>query len=274
MKTDETKGDYVTEAEEALQMLGKGYNSDPIPPTQFISTISGVTPTPDTLVYEYGYVTALVWGRVWRYCQMFDGVCRASLDTIGAGLGMSGKTITRHVETLCQDGYLYDLTPDLRNKPHIYTDTGKLKVRISFEVGRTESPTRSDLKSVEESTTNRGEVPLNIFTHYESNIGVLTPMIADALKDAEKVYPAGWIVEALALAVTNNKRNWRYCEAILKRWKESGKDEGKGKLKPERPEYKKLDQQNVNAVPNPFKKPLKIIHQIGETFTGGEKVEA
>jgi len=63
---------------------------------------------------------------------------------------------------------------------------------------------------------------LNIYQLYEENIGPLTPMIADTLKDAEQEYPAKWIEEAFELAVKANARNWRYAEAILKRWKEEG----------------------------------------------------
>jgi len=62
----------------------------------------------------------------------------------------------------------------------------------------------------------------NIFKLYEENIGPLTPLIADALKDAEQTYPPEWVTEALEIAVKNNKRNWRYVEAILKRWKVEG----------------------------------------------------
>jgi DNA replication protein len=65
----------------------------------------------------------------------------------------------------------------------------------------------------------------NIFRLYEENIGPLTPLIADALKDAEQIYSAEWIAETIDLAVRNNKRSWRYCEAILKRWKEEGRGE-------------------------------------------------
>jgi len=71
-------------------------------------------------------------------------------------------------------------------------------------------------------------VPLerpNIFRLYEENIGPLTPLIADALKDAEETYPAEWVADTIGLAVKNNKRSWRYCEAILKRWKEEGRGE-------------------------------------------------
>ena len=62
----------------------------------------------------------------------------------------------------------------------------------------------------------------NIFKMYEENIGPLTPIIADALKDAEKTYKPEWVAEALEVAVKNNKRNWKYVEAILRRWKEEG----------------------------------------------------
>jgi DnaD/phage-associated family protein len=67
----------------------------------------------------------------------------------------------------------------------------------------------------------------NIFQLYEANIGPLTPLIADALRDAEKTYNADWIEEAFRIAVERNKRNWHYIEAILQRWQEGGHDERK-----------------------------------------------
>ncbi len=67
----------------------------------------------------------------------------------------------------------------------------------------------------------------NVFKLYEENIGPLTPMIADMLKDAEETYSDEWVAEALEIAVTRNVRNWKYVEAILKRWKEKGKYEGR-----------------------------------------------
>jgi DnaD/phage-associated family protein len=65
----------------------------------------------------------------------------------------------------------------------------------------------------------------NIFRLYEENIGPLTPLIADALKDAEETYSAEWVADTIELAVKNNKRSWKYCEAILRRWKEEGRGE-------------------------------------------------
>jgi len=67
---------------------------------------------------------------------------------------------------------------------------------------------------------------LNIFALYEQNIGMITPMIAEELKEAEKLYPPQWIEEAFKEAVTLNKRNWRYIARILERWASEGKDIG------------------------------------------------
>jgi DnaD/phage-associated family protein len=67
----------------------------------------------------------------------------------------------------------------------------------------------------------------NIFRLYEEHIGPLTPMIAESLREAEELYPAQWIEDAIRAAVENNKRSWRYAEAILRRWQEKGRDERK-----------------------------------------------
>jgi DNA replication protein len=67
---------------------------------------------------------------------------------------------------------------------------------------------------------------INIFALYEQNIGIITPMIAEELKEAEKIYPPRWIAEAFKEAVALNKRSWRYIARILERWANEGKDSG------------------------------------------------
>lgn len=66
----------------------------------------------------------------------------------------------------------------------------------------------------------------NVFVLYEQNIGQLTPLIADQLRDAEDSYPLSWIEEAIELAVENNVRKWRYVHSILERWRQEGKRDG------------------------------------------------
>ncbi|MBT9163750.1 MAG: hypothetical protein DDT24_00670 [Chloroflexi bacterium] len=72
----------------------------------------------------------------------------------------------------------------------------------------------------------------NIFTLYEENIGLLTPLIAEDLKEAEKLYPASWIEDAFRESVRLNKRNWRYISRILERWALRGKDYGTARESP------------------------------------------
>jgi len=70
---------------------------------------------------------------------------------------------------------------------------------------------------------------INIFALYEQNIGIITPMIAEELKEADKLYPPQWIEDAFKEAVTLNKRSWKYIARILERWASEGKDSGEYK---------------------------------------------
>jgi DnaD/phage-associated family protein len=78
-----------------------------------------------------------------------------------------------------------------------------------------------------------------LYRNYEKEIGVISPAIADELKDfsaycRESNVPVGWISEAFAEAAKNNKRNWAYVKAILKTWVEQGKGTGKAKPRGQR----------------------------------------
>jgi DnaD/phage-associated family protein len=73
-----------------------------------------------------------------------------------------------------------------------------------------------------EETTPRSDV----FRLYEENIGIITPLIAEELQDAEQTYPSSWIGDAIQEAVQQNKRSWRYIAAILRRWAQEGRSGG------------------------------------------------
>ena len=89
---------------------------------------NGFTPVIDVVANELGLVPAAVYGVVWRYCQGERRVCYASLDTMAEQLGVGRSTVQRHLQALCDAGYLEDTTPDLRNKPHTYRDTGRAQI--------------------------------------------------------------------------------------------------------------------------------------------------
>lgn len=64
----------------------------------------------------------------------------------------------------------------------------------------------------------------NIFVMYEQNISMMSPMVAEQLRDMEKTYSPDWIEEAFEIAVSKNARNLKYIQAILKRWETEGRD--------------------------------------------------
>ncbi len=76
--------------------------------------------------------------------------------------------------------------------------------------------------SLREAAPAGGGLPSSIFRLYEDNIGTITPLIAEELRQAEERYPWSWIEAAFREAVEMNKRSWRYIKAILRRWEVEG----------------------------------------------------
>jgi DNA replication protein len=66
----------------------------------------------------------------------------------------------------------------------------------------------------------------DIYTLYEQNVGMLTPLVADELKDAEKLYSADWIRDAIKEAALHNKRSIKYITKILENWSVEGRSDG------------------------------------------------
>ncbi|MDD4873889.1 MAG: DnaD domain protein [Dehalococcoidales bacterium] len=95
------------------------------------------------------------------------------------------------------------------------------------------STDKSTDKSTTTATTNDtfpGDVNENgnLFKLYETEVGALTPIIVENLKDAINRYPLDWFGFAFREAALLNKRNWRYIQAILERWKIEGFKPPKG----------------------------------------------
>ena len=77
----------------------------------------------------------------------------------------------------------------------------------------------------------------NIYSLYEDNIGLLSPIIAEQLNEAEELYPAEWIEDAFREAVSLNKRSWRYISRILERWEREGRGDGEPGRHPKKAGY-------------------------------------
>ena len=77
------------------------------------------------------------------------------------------------------------------------------------------------------------EAAPNIFALYESNIGSITPLLVDELREAEGQFPMEWIEAAFREAAELNKRSWRYVRAILQRWETEGRGHEEHRRDPE-----------------------------------------
>ncbi len=153
---------------------------------------------------------------IWRI-EHIEGNLHAlrEADFEAGSLGLSVKQIGHGLKKSLERGTLLKSTRE-----------AKVLYFINSPRGRAAAEAFAKGQSNESAQVGFGprEKP-NIFKLYEENIGPLTPLIADTLKDAEGLYYAEWITDAIGLAVKNNKRNWKYIEAILKRWKDEGRAE-------------------------------------------------
>jgi DNA replication protein len=84
------------------------------------------------------------------------------------------------------------------------------------------------------------ETAPSVFSLYEKNIGMLTPLLTDQIDTAMELYPLDWIEDAIREAVTYNKRNWRYVQRVLENWSVNGRGEGN------------RDASNRGSAPEPF----------------------
>ncbi len=103
----------------------------------------------------------------------------------------------------------------------IYLNSESIRERIE----------KSDLnvESTEADQWENNHDVINIYSFYEQNIGIITPHVAELIKEAENLYPVEWIEDAIKQSLVQNKRNWAYISSILNRWKIEGRDNGEHK---------------------------------------------
>jgi len=135
------------------------------------------------------------------------------------------KVLHRALEMAAERGTILNLALDRDGVPEdIYFLNTESDRQVIARIQKGEL-NLSGLKAREPAYVDTEEPP-DIFSLYEQNIGMLTPMIADELRDAEQLYPQYWIRDAIKEAVTFNKRSWRYIAKILENWSTEGKSDG------------------------------------------------
>ncbi len=136
-----------------------------------------------------------------------------SVEALGAGLAAAVARgtflqLTLDVDGKREDAYFLDGEDDRRTVARIRN--GELAL--------------TGIKAGKETATP-DKMP-DIFSLYEENIGMITPLIAEELKEAEKDYPAGWIEDAIREAARQQVHKWAYVAAVLERWAAEGRGSG------------------------------------------------
>ena len=146
--------------------------------------------------------------------RSLTGTAKPPAEVLRQALAMAVKRETiLHIamdrDGLAEDIYFLNTESDRNNMARI--QSGDLSL--------------ADLRTGEDSDATINDQP-DIFTLYEENIGMLTPLISEELSQAERLYPASWITDAIKEAASLNKRNWRYISRILERWQQEGRNDG------------------------------------------------
>lgn len=93
----------------------------------------GFTPLFDSVVRELGTIAAVVYGVVWRHCQMRRQVCDASQGTMATLTGMAERTIRKWLSVLVETGYIVDITdPPRMGVPRTYVTTGRATLELTI----------------------------------------------------------------------------------------------------------------------------------------------
>ncbi len=176
-----------------------------------------------------------------RYLRLSDFLQdNILMDGLGSSPTSAAEALSRGLELAVQRGTLLHVHIEGADSADEFYFVNSAKGRAAIEgLGRGKWRPNQD---VGDAVTLLVERP-NVFTLYEQNIGALTPMIAEELKDAEREYPIRWIEEAINIAVKNNIRKWRYVRGILERWRTQGKDSGVNRQNSETQRSKQVSDQ-------------------------------
>ena len=171
---------------------------------------------------------------LWRIAHMESrskSLCRSEIVADDAFMGsISESDLDAGLEKSVERGSLLRVTNEEGGFYFINTPRGRVAAKALEE---------GDWRAAARDVSHPPRERPNIFRLYENKIGLLTPMLAEELKDAEKIYTEEQIAYAFDEAVKRNKRSWKYVEAILRNRKEEldGKEQDRRDPEKDRRRY-------------------------------------
>ncbi|MBI1855349.1 MAG: hypothetical protein HYR93_05735, partial [Chloroflexi bacterium] len=129
-------------------------------------------------------VTAYFLWRIEFINDPFRALCQTDFES--GLLGLSTEEVASGLEKAVQRGSLLKVQKDALFYFLLNSPRGRAAVQ-AMESERWNPKIGGAIVPVERP---------NVFKLYEENIGPLTPLIADALKDAEEIYSSEWVADA------------------------------------------------------------------------------
>lgn len=267
----EEQSKYVTQSDvdDALEMIGKGYDDQQ--PAAIIESPRMVKALSDKGLVEYqawgwvktsakfiGHIKKLKGAKlaIWQTVALsidVTGTCPLSVNEIADLSGYSRSETIESLKELDEMGYLSTQKqvgrksiykpffvargasdPEEPTKNNPSRKTTRPVSSLGYPSSPSERNARPSIKELKSIKEEEEEKLSRIVRAYESEIGIITAFIADELKAESACTLEAWIVDAIHEAAVQNKRNWKYVKAILKRWHEQGNQEPAKKQQYER----------------------------------------
>lgn len=190
-----------------------GFNTDPHEvalPRDFVSACAGLASEAILLLIHFFSTAAQTTGSPAHIRQ------QELLNSFSKWHGGNDDSLQKTLNTLIENHFLLLW----QEKESVYLIAGTPEGRFflqELQLGE------KDFSQPDKPITLNDERP-NIFKLYETHIGIITPMMAEQLKQDEIDFPADWIEDAIEEAVQRNARNWKYVRAVLLAWKDRGRD--------------------------------------------------
>jgi DnaD/phage-associated family protein len=255
-KTDESPVELITQEEidEGVQLLhGEAVVQFEKPSDQIVETEDGyeVVESLGWIKFSTAFRNRMLKTLKGAKLSIFISIC-LHLNEHGEsfpGLAKIAEETGYHRDTVIVEIQEMELIPGLmkvlraRGKVNHYRPAfaargkgnepvGKI-LPVGSPVGKTSTGLGKTSRGKSDSKKKRGKKILNdderalqertaIFTKlYESNIGVITPLLADIIRNTTIDFPlSDWYEPAFTIAVSNNKRHVNYVIAVLQGWKD------------------------------------------------------
>jgi DNA replication protein len=200
--------------------FARGYRSTPVPNPLLADLLVEIT-DPDELRLTLRAVWALHQQR--GFPASLTRADLAADRTVAAMLGAGGDDLEERVSTLLDQAAGRGTLLKIRERggpDRFFLNTEPVRRALAGRGAVPVEATETTGTEVEPETWPdplAAAEPSIAVLAYEENIGQLTPMVAEKIRDAINDYTELAVLEAIRAAADRNARNWNYIAATLRR---------------------------------------------------------